>query len=206
MHLLYMHDAQVVVTPGDSLTISFSADPASAVAVSFQQCGGDAYMQMDTMFNGTSVTTPNSITSKCTRVRGSSALLTDTAVFHDNLCAFQNSGTVADGYLEEDALLSSTNVDPDYITAEFYNPGAVVTEQRAGRGTERDNYNSANCMDVSRLRGECEAAWRAGGERKKEHPTHHSRVTAWVRKKRGRTLVTWHDRQQLARGPSYNTV
>lgn len=120
------------MTAGDSLTISFAADPASAVAVSFQQCSGDSHMTMDTSFNGTSVTNSNTITSKCTRVRGSSALLTDTAVFHDHLCAFQNSGTVADGYLEEDALLSSVNVDPDYITAEFYNPG----ERRLGTRVE----------------------------------------------------------------------
>lgn len=111
------------MTAGESITVSFAADPASAVAISFQQCDGDAYMSMNTMFNGTSVTTPNTITSKCTRVRGSSALLTDSAVLYDNLCAFQNSGTVADGYLEEDALLSSTNVDPGYITAEISNPG-----------------------------------------------------------------------------------
>eukprot|EP00903_Cladosiphon_okamuranus_P010467 g9903.t1 len=122
----YGDPIDITVTAGESLTISFAADPAAAVAISFQQCGGDAYMSMDTMFNGTSVTTPNTITSKCTRVRGSSALLTDTAVFHDNLCAFQNSGTVADGYLEEDALLSSSNVDPDYITAEIYNPGTIT--------------------------------------------------------------------------------
>lgn len=117
------------MTAGDSLTISFAADAASAVAVSFQQCSGDRFMQMNTMFNGTSVTEPNSINSKCTRVRGSSALLTDTAVYHDNLCAFQNSGTVADGYTTEDALLSSSNVDPGYITAEFTNPGEAHGRQ-----------------------------------------------------------------------------
>lgn len=54
---------------------------------------------------------------------GQSASADDSAVFYDNLCAFQNSGPVGQGYLEESAVLSSTTVDPEYITAQFTNTG-----------------------------------------------------------------------------------
>lgn len=42
-----------MVTAGDSLAMSFGGGLAEAVAVSFQQCTGDAYMRMEVVFNQT---------------------------------------------------------------------------------------------------------------------------------------------------------
>lgn len=56
-------------------------------------------------------------------MRGQGASLDDQAVYYDNLCAFQNSGSVGLGYETSEKILSSTYVDPDYITAEFTNTG-----------------------------------------------------------------------------------
>lgn len=43
----------------------------------------------------------------------------------DNLCAFQNSGPVGQGYFEESALLSSPNVNTNLLAAEFTNNGEL---------------------------------------------------------------------------------
>lgn len=57
------------MTAGDTLAMSFEGDLATAVAVSFQQCSGDVYMDMDVSFNGTSLVTSTAVeTSKCVRV------------------------------------------------------------------------------------------------------------------------------------------
>ncbi|CAM9458004.1 unnamed protein product, partial [Hapterophycus canaliculatus] len=120
----YGDPIDVVVTAGDTLTLTFEGDVASAVGISFQQCTGDVYMDVDLSFNGTSlVSSSDTETSKCLTVTGSLASGDD----FDNLCAFQNSGPVGQGYYEESALLSSPNVNPNLIAAEFTNTGQVTS-------------------------------------------------------------------------------
>ncbi|CAN0017805.1 unnamed protein product [Ectocarpus sp. 6 AP-2014] len=145
----YGDPIDVVVTAGDTLAMSFEGSAATAVAVSFQQCSGDVYMDMDVSFNGTSLVTSTAVeTSKCVRVVGQSASVDDSAIFYDNLCAFQNSGPVGQGYLEESAELSSTNVDPEYITAQFTNTGTVTASAQVVMfSTEYPAPNSDEAID-----------------------------------------------------------
>ncbi|CAN0158642.1 unnamed protein product [Ectocarpus sp. 12 AP-2014] len=145
----YGDPIDVVVTAGDTLAMSFEGGLATAVAVSFQQCSGDVYMDMDVSFNGTSLVTSTAVeTSKCVRVVGQSASADDSAIFYDNLCAFQNSGPVGQGYLEESAELSSTTVDPEYITAQFTNTGTVTASAQVVMfSTEYPAPNSDEAID-----------------------------------------------------------
>lgn len=66
-----MDRSQIVVTAGDTLTMSFDGDLALALAVSFQQCSGDAHMEMNLLFNASTslVDDTEADTSRCARVR-----------------------------------------------------------------------------------------------------------------------------------------
>lgn len=58
------------MTAGDTLTMSFEGEVALALAVSFQQCTGDAHLEMDLLFNSTATLVDNTEadTSRCARV------------------------------------------------------------------------------------------------------------------------------------------
>lgn len=72
----------MVVNPDDSLMLSFYggySEYTEAVAISFQQCSGSQYLNMDVLYNGTSLLPDTEISnSQCVRVRGSEEALAQT--------------------------------------------------------------------------------------------------------------------------------